>query len=113
MPIPAEFVEALLQRLQVHPELGLQSEKLKEIFGENRHRRRSAAPPQAEKEVPQPQLFVACGFSNTKPEWISESFQSSVIPSRNRMLFGSMKTFTSSKLKTLSVARGLGSNLNW
>ena len=28
---------------------------------------------QAEKEVPQPQLFVAFGLSNTKPEWMRDS----------------------------------------
>ena len=39
---------------------------------------------QAENDVPQPQLFFACGFSNTKPDCISESFQSSVMPCRKQ-----------------------------
>ena len=59
-----------------------------------------------------PQAPFAFGFSKTKPDCISESFQSSVMPSRNTRLFGSMKTLTSSNCMTLSVARGLVSNLN-
>jgi hypothetical protein len=35
-----------------------------------------------ENEVPQPQLLDAFGFSNSKPDWISESFQSKVMPSK-------------------------------
>ena len=86
MPLAAALVKVLLEFFRIERELRLEPQRIVELH-------------QAEKDVPQPQLFLAFGFSNTKPDWISESFQSSVMPSRNTRLLGSMKTFTSSKLR--------------
>src|SRR6202043_2035896 len=99
MPLATALVEVLFEFFRIERELRREPQRIVELH-------------QAEKEVPQPQLFLAFGFSKTKPDWISESFQSSVIPSRNTRLLGSMNTFTSSKLRICSVGRGFTSNLN-
>ena len=52
---------ALLKIRRIEDKIPRQTEKLK-IF-----------PRHAEKEVPQPQLFFAFGFSKTKPDCISDS----------------------------------------
>ena len=61
--LAAEALEALLEIRQIEGELGLEAEEL-EVVGRAH---------QAEKEVPQPQLFLALGLSKTKPEWIRDS----------------------------------------
>ena len=62
MILAAQREESLFEILQINRQHRLKAEEL-EIFP--RH--------QAEKELPQPQLFFAFGFSNTKPDCISDS----------------------------------------
>ncbi len=63
MELAAEAVEALLEIRQVQGELRREAEEL--VVVGRAH--------QAEKDVPQPQLFLALGLSKTKPEWMSDS----------------------------------------
>ena len=79
MPLPAALVEALLEIVRIERRASAQARALRKTSSRAHH---------AENDVPQPQLFLAFGFSNTKPDCISESFQSSVMPSRKTMLFG-------------------------
>ena len=58
----------------------------------------------AENDVPQPQLFFACGFSKTKPDCISDPSSRASCRREYTMLLGSMKTFTSSNCE--HVVRG-------
>ena len=108
VPLAAELVEALLQI--VRDSSSARAFRLRAPSSIRRYSHPAVAVT-AENDVPQPQLFLAFGLSKTKPDCISESFQSSVMPSRNTMLLGSMKTLTSSKSKTWSVGRGFGVEL--
>src|ERR1700682_3102185 len=98
MELATQLIEALLEVVGGKIQPALQSEQVviirrRRLEGitsraEQRSFDRLAALPaiarrgHAENDVPQPQLFLACGLSNSNPEWISESFQSSVMPSR-------------------------------
>ena len=61
MILAAQCVEALLQIRRVEGKTPRETEKLEILPGH------------AENEVPQPQFFFAFGFSNTKPDCISDS----------------------------------------
>src|SRR5262249_53583813 len=94
MPLTATLIEARLQIIGIDGKARLQTQRVKILHA------------YAVNDVPQPQLFLALGFSNTKPEWMRESFQSSVMPLRYTKLLGSIYTFTSSNCRTVSVGRG-------
>src|SRR5712691_7732889 len=55
VPLTAAFVKPPFQVFGIEPEPRRKAQRLVEVH-------------QAEKDVPQPQLFLACGFSKTKPE---------------------------------------------
>ena len=69
MQLAAQLIETLLQVIQREIQTPRETKNLVKIA-------------HAEKDVPQPQLFFAFGLSNSKPECMSESFQSSVMPFR-------------------------------
>jgi len=90
----AQLIEALLQFIIINAEPNGDPEQriviggrgLERLAGLTEQRRfgGTALPARAhaENDVPQPQLFFACGLSKANPDWMRESFQSSVMPSR-------------------------------
>ena len=67
---------------------------------------------QAEKEFPQPQLFLALGLLKTKPLPLSPPEKSNSMPLMNNKLLGSTATRTSSASKILSLTSAFSTKSN-